>query len=149
MFDSMCPLLAQRRPPLPVRMWRRRHRTIEDVLEWRRRRAHRALIRRHLARDETIPEDLREVHLFDSYMKAQACYRPAPLHTSLLLFRASQDDPGFRKERLLGWHRLVTGPIEVHMIEADHLGMMSPANIEIMHAILQKRLDEIDGQLAL
>jgi acyl transferase domain-containing protein/thioesterase domain-containing protein len=101
----------------------------------------RTLIRDHLARDEIIPEELRGIHLYDSYMEAQSRYRPTPLAVPILLFRATDQEKRFMGERQLGWERLTSGPIEVHRIKSNHVGLMTRENVERMCAALRKRLD--------
>jgi thioesterase domain-containing protein len=103
----------------------------------------RALIREHLANDEIIPEELRGIHLYDSYMEAQKLYRPTPLPVPTLLFRATEQEKRFQGERLLGWKGLITGPIEVRHIKSNHLGLMSRTSVERMCAVLRKRIDSL------
>src|SRR5205814_2052319 len=102
----------------------------------------RTLIRDQLARDEIIPEELRGIHLYDSYMEAQSRYQPTPLAVPMLLFRATDQEKRFMGERLLGWERLTSGRIEVRRIKSNHLGLMTQQNVERMCAVLRKRLDE-------
>jgi thioesterase domain-containing protein len=105
----------------------------------------RALIRGHLARDEIIPEELRGIHLYDAYMEAQSRYRATPLPVPTLLFRATEQEKPFMGERWLGWERLVTVPIEVRRIRANHVAAMSRKSIERICSILRKRLEEAAG----
>lgn len=158
LFDSVSPLIANR-DPSQLRRWdlehmlRRPARRIvgrlskawqrhdlpaeQDVLE-----AKRALIREHVARAQMIPEELRDIYLYDSYMEAQRLYQPMPLSVPVLLFRATEQELPYAGERMLGWEQLITGPIELHDIESDHLGLMSPKNAERMCAALRARLDD-------
>jgi acyl transferase domain-containing protein/thioesterase domain-containing protein len=162
LFDTVSPILANQAPSKvrhlnadylwrrPVRGVVRRLRRVlgnqaashgessPEVLE-----RDRALIREHLADDAIIPEELRGIHLYDSYMAAQKLYRPTPLPVPTLLFRATEQEKRFLGERLLGWERLITGPIEVRHITSNHLGLMSRTGVERMCAVLRKRLDSL------
>jgi acyl transferase domain-containing protein/thioesterase domain-containing protein/acyl carrier protein len=102
----------------------------------------RALIRDHLAHDRIIPEELRNIHLYDSFIEAQKRYRPSPLSVPTLLFRATEQQKQFMGERLLGWEQLITGRIELRRIKSDHLGLMTRKNVERMAEVLRTRLDE-------
>lgn len=161
LFDAVSPVLANQ-DPSEVRHWNAEyllHRPARGVVRRIGRllgkqtpshgevspevmERNRGLIREHLIRDETIPEELRGSHLYDSYMEAQRRYRPPLLRVPILLFRATEQEKAFLGERLLGWERLVAGPIEVRHIKSNHLGLMSSANIERISAVLRERLDE-------
>jgi hypothetical protein len=103
----------------------------------------RALIAEHLARNEIVPEELRGIHLYDAYMEAQKRYRPTPLPVPTLLFRATEQAKPFMGERWLGWERLITVPIDLRRIRANHLAAMSGRSMEKIRGILRQRLDEM------
>jgi len=166
LFDTVSPKLANQAPPR-VRYWNAGylwHRPVHGVVRrigrllGNQTASHgeispevlerdRALIREHLAGDKVIPEELRGIHLYDSYMDAQKLYQPTTLPVPALLFRATDQEKRFLGERLLGWERLITGPIEVRHIRSDHLGLMSRTNVERMCSVLRKRLDSLIGDV--
>lgn len=149
LFDSVSPVLANS-PVLHNLTWfseyylhrltRGLDRRIRRLLGEEPPSEPQVLIREHLARDEIIPEELRGDHLYEAYLAAQKLYRPTPLPVRVLLFRATKQEMRYRGERLLGWERLIIGPIEVHGINSNHVGLMSRRNVERMGAILRKRL---------
>jgi len=146
MFDTILPLLAHQKRTKLMRLLGLRHWTIEHARKWPQRQAERrdaelrrALIRVHLARSYVMPEDLRPLYLYDACKLAEAQYRPGVLEVPLVLFRASDQQISLG-ERFLGWDRLVTSPIEVYDIKADHDELWSPTNVELMSAVLREKL---------
>ena len=102
----------------------------------------RVLIREHLARDEIIPEELRGDHLYERIHGGPEALSDQLRCQSRTALPRNRTREAVRGERLLGWERLIIGPIEVHGINSNHVGLMSRRNVERMGAILRKRLDE-------
>jgi thioesterase domain-containing protein len=80
-----------------------------------------------------------------AYMRLSLAYERVipPYAGDVLLFRA-QDRTWHGRVDLdasNGWQRHVTGPLYVHDIPGDHLGIIAPPNVRILAELLQARLD--------
>lgn len=77
---------------------------------------------------------------FEVIMASDKCcrlYKPQKINRKLqaVLFRANQGYEGLPND--YGWNRVLASPIDVHVVEADHLSIISEAAVETVAQIMQ------------
>lgn len=92
---------------------------------------------------------------FDRHMRehfklvneAVKCYIPKPYAGHVLLFRSTM---GYRRpemrmaDPLMGWKKLVTGKLDVHVIPGNHLHIVREPGVKQLGEILKSYLDALD-----
>ncbi|MDY7021521.1 MAG: amino acid adenylation domain-containing protein, partial [Cyanobacteriota bacterium] len=72
--------------------------------------------------DDSISIRLKE--LAQSYQKAYKTYNPKPYMGKIILFRAIETPPGFKKATDSGWGKFALGGVEVYNIPGHHTSIM-------------------------
>lgn len=80
-----------------------------------------------------------------AYLKAQRRYFPMPYDGDVLLLRAKHTSAMFaRAGAFLGWERLLTGNLEVEVVDAFHDTLLTGESIHQVFRELQRRLAELN-----
>ncbi|MGB8509398.1 MAG: amino acid adenylation domain-containing protein [Pyrinomonadaceae bacterium] len=90
-------------------------------------------VRARLFSPEMELTDLRRLFkLFQSHFSAMLNYEPQPLDCRIVLFSAREGLVGATREQSLGWHKIVSGPLEVYPTPGDHYTMLGKPNVEAL-----------------
>jgi thioesterase domain-containing protein len=106
---------------------------VNDAVKRRRVHTKRAKmlreIERHLARGETIPFELRETHLVDTFRRAVLAYETKPWAGRATLFRADRIAYIYKEAGpTYGWDRDVLGGVEIVAMTGDHHSLLLGKN---------------------
>jgi thioesterase domain-containing protein len=90
----------------------------------------------------TIPLELRDFHIFESFHQVQARYRPQVYPGGIVLFRAAEIAGAFAHVGpVLGWDGLAEQGIEVHEIPGNHDTLVVEPNVEVLVRRLKASLE--------
>jgi thioesterase domain-containing protein len=151
-LDTFCPIL----PPAATQytMRDRLKRLAAEgpgyVVRWPRQffdrqktRADLLRARWYARRGRPVPLHLRELYMTDSYLRAQANYRPEAFPGEVTLFRASDVPPIYQHiGRELGWGPFVKGMLDIVEVPGSHDSLVQEPNVSILVAHLGDRLKE-------
>jgi thioesterase domain-containing protein/NAD(P)-dependent dehydrogenase (short-subunit alcohol dehydrogenase family)/acyl carrier protein len=121
---------------------------LREAIERQRRTAQDArnerAIEDHLSRGETIPFELREIHLWRNFARAQALYHPQPWNGRATLFRAEELDYFFEGGgATYGWDRDVRGGVDVVTVPGDHSTLLLGPNADVVVRSLSDAIDRV------
>jgi hypothetical protein len=121
---------------------------LKEALERQRRAAQDArddrAIKSHLARGEAIPFNLRELHMWRNFERAQARYHPQPWNGSATLYRAEVADYFFQGAGpTYGWGRDVLGGVEVVVVPGHHSSLLLGPNADLLVGSLSAAIDRV------
>jgi thioesterase domain-containing protein len=136
LIDTMHPKAPILRMNLPLRLARFRVEGLQyvtDAVKRRRVHAKRAKmlreIEQHLARGETIPFELRETHLVNTFRRAVVAYETKPWAGRATLFRAERIAYIYKEAGpTYGWDRDVLGGVEIVAMAGDHHSVLLGKN---------------------
>jgi thioesterase domain-containing protein/acyl carrier protein len=153
-LDTFCPVLPRHPSAFdgdtrtPERLRRARH-DLSRAWHWRPSwwpgfdfAAKRARIWWRTRHGEPVPHDLREFALYDSFLVAQANYKPKPYSGSVTLLVAKKMDPAFTWVGSdLGWAPYVAGGLEIHQIPGTHQTLVLEPSVQLLLTDLRAALD--------
>ena len=86
-------------------------------------------------------EQLRAMlRVFESNLRAHACYVPGPYDGRITLLRASASSPDEAHDSDYGWGALTTGGVDIHLLEGDHQELMREPHVEDLARRLERLL---------
>ena len=95
-----------------------------------------------LARGQTVPFDLRDVHLVRSFRRAAMAYEPEPWPGRATLFRAEQVPYGLRGAgSAYGWERVILRGVEVVRIPGSHHSLLLGRNADRLAVCLNSAVE--------
>ncbi|MBY9067962.1 SDR family NAD(P)-dependent oxidoreductase [Hyphomonas sp. WL0036] len=85
--------------------------------------------------------------VIDGYKRAQKLYHPPQYEGDALLYRAKNAELPFeRAGNKLGWDGILTGNMEVVVLDADHYNILRTPNIEAVAEDISRRLEALDAE---
>jgi amino acid adenylation domain-containing protein len=92
---------------------------------------------------QPLPPALREFHVLQANLHARQVYKSHPYAGSITLFRATEAQEVLANHPLLGWDRIVTGPIYTYDCPGHHISMIFEPHVTILAKQLQACLDDV------
>jgi thioesterase domain-containing protein len=103
----------------------------------------------HTWRGLTVPYDLREFQVYQSFHRVQARYQPRVYPGRVVLFRAAEIAGAFAHVGPeLGWAGLVGNGIEVHEIPGTHDTLVIEPNVQTLVIHLKVALDAAQARVS-
>lgn len=84
------------------------------------------LVKRALAKGHIASPKLRHFYIIDSYNRAIEHYRPGPYAGPVTIFKAEQSQGA----EDMGWRKLVTGPLDIHVMPGDHYSLITGEQVQ-------------------
>jgi thioesterase domain-containing protein len=121
-------------------IWERRQRD-------RSRARQMARIEEIVARGETVPSELRELYVEESFMRAASRYRLRPWRGRLVLMRAAKVHIAFQSlGEAYGWDEVVEGGFELLKVPGDHDTLVLEPNASVVVRKLRDILDRSQAE---
>jgi thioesterase domain-containing protein len=109
----------------------------------------RARIDHYVRRGQTVPMELRDLQMYETFHRAQALYQPTVYPGRIVLFRATDIAAAFAHVGPeLGWTGLAEQGIEVYEAPGNHDTLVVEPNVQVLVGHLKASLEEAHARAA-
>ncbi len=81
----------------------------------------------------------------DAAIRAAKAYFPSQYAGDILLFKASKQNRGIKRDETLGWSRFTTGNLEIFEVNGIHQSILAEPRVRLVADILNERLSKPEG----
>ncbi len=147
-IDTFCPVLPIRRG-LRANWHNLRHLGLTDARVLPKkgydtlvRHVRRAQVKRLQGTGEALPHQLRDLHLWDTHLRALSAYRPQVYPGAATLFRAAVSDPANDYGVAdMGWSEYLGAGLEIKIVPGTHDSLVQEPNVSRLGSELRACID--------